>query len=156
MPPTPATTHAPSACLEDFPLRSYDKLRYGDTDRQGHVNNAVFTTLLETGRVELFHQGETSLMDPGCSFVIAHLSLDYLGELHWPGRVDIGTRVLGPGRSSIRLEQGLFQNGRLVARAESVIVQVNNSTRRGHPLSQQLLARLTPFLKPSEDAGPRS
>ncbi len=27
--------------LEDFTYRTYDKLRYGDTDRQGHVNNAV-------------------------------------------------------------------------------------------------------------------
>ena len=28
--------------LEAFVLRTCDKLRYGDTDRQGHVNNAVF------------------------------------------------------------------------------------------------------------------
>ncbi len=36
--------------LEEFPLRTSDKVRYGDTDRQGHVNNAVFSTFLETGR----------------------------------------------------------------------------------------------------------
>lgn len=35
--------------LEDFPLRTYDKIRYADTDQQGHVNNAVFATFLETG-----------------------------------------------------------------------------------------------------------
>ncbi|MET3446565.1 hypothetical protein [Ralstonia sp. 1138] len=27
--------------LSDYPLHSTDKLRYGDTDRQGHINNAV-------------------------------------------------------------------------------------------------------------------
>jgi len=27
---------------EDFPLKVYDKIRYADTDRQGHVNNALF------------------------------------------------------------------------------------------------------------------
>lgn len=43
--------------LEGFPFRSSDKLRYGDTDRQGHVNNAVFSTFLETGRVELLLTG---------------------------------------------------------------------------------------------------
>jgi acyl-CoA thioester hydrolase len=41
-------TTAPS--LRDFAVYSVDKLRYGDTDRQGHVNNAVFATFLETGR----------------------------------------------------------------------------------------------------------
>ena len=31
-----------------FPSRTHDKLRYNDTDRQGHVNNAVFSTFLES------------------------------------------------------------------------------------------------------------
>ncbi|WP_343068673.1 hypothetical protein [Kaustia mangrovi] len=41
--------------LDDFPLRTSDKLRYADTDRQGHVNNAVFATFMETGRVAFLH-----------------------------------------------------------------------------------------------------
>lgn len=124
------------ATLQDFPVRSYDKLRYGDTDRQGHVNNAVFATLLETGRVELVYGDHAPLMDPGCAFVIARLEVDYLGEILWPGRVDIGTRVKSIGRSSMRVEQALFHDGRLVAWAESVMVQVNESTRRPQPLSE--------------------
>lgn len=43
--------------LADFPFTSFDKLRYCDTDKQGHVNNAVFSTFLETGRAEF-------LLDP--------------------------------------------------------------------------------------------
>src|ERR1700722_2154599 len=41
--------------LSDFALHTYDKLRYADTDRQGHVNNAVFSTALETGRAEFLY-----------------------------------------------------------------------------------------------------
>ncbi len=41
--------------IGDFPVVTTDKLRYCDTDRQGHVNNAVFLTFLETGRVELLY-----------------------------------------------------------------------------------------------------
>ena len=47
--------------LEDFVGQAYDKLRYGDTDRQGHVNNAVFATFMETGRVELIYNPEDPL-----------------------------------------------------------------------------------------------
>jgi acyl-CoA thioester hydrolase len=53
--------------LAQFPLHAYDKLRYADTDRQGHVNNAVFATALETGRVELLHDPSLPLAEPGRS-----------------------------------------------------------------------------------------
>jgi acyl-ACP thioesterase len=36
------TTALEQTTIDDFPLRTYEKLRYVDTDRQGHVNNAVF------------------------------------------------------------------------------------------------------------------
>ena len=34
-----------------FRFWSREVCRYGDTDRQGHVNNAAFVTFCETGRV---------------------------------------------------------------------------------------------------------
>ncbi len=133
---------APLPALSDFPLRTHDKLRYGDTDRQGHVNNAVFATLLETGRVELLYAEEGPLHDDGCSFVIASLHLDFRGEINWPGRVDVGTRVAAVGRSSITMEQALFQDGRCAATATTVIVHVNDATRRSQPLGEGALLRL--------------
>ena len=134
--------------LNDFPHRAFDKIRYGDTDRQGHINNAVFTTYLETGRVDiLFNTGE-SLALPDCEFVIAHLALDFLGEMHWPGTIDIGSRVAAVGRTSITLEQGLFQNDRCSAFAKSVVVQLNTRTRQSTPLSDSARAQLMKFALP--------
>jgi acyl-CoA thioester hydrolase len=132
----------PLPTLEDYPSRTYDKVRYADTDRQGHVNNAAFSTFLETGRVEILYAPEGPLADEGAAFVIAHASLDYRAELTWPGRVDIGTRVARIGRSSITLEQGLFQVGRCAALAETVIVQMSEATRRSHPLTDRAVTRL--------------
>jgi acyl-CoA thioester hydrolase len=139
MPPSPPT-------LSSYPLRARDKLRYADTDRQGHVNNAVFSTLLETGRVELLYAASGPLHDAGCSFVIAILHLDFHGELTWPGEVEIGTRVDSIGRSSLTLEQALFQDGRCAATARTVIVQVNDDTRRSHPFSEAAVRHLTGHL----------
>lgn len=98
--------------ITDFPLRARDKLRYRDTDRQGHVNNSVFSTFLETGRVELIYDRARQLVEPGAAFVIARLELDFRAELLWPGEVEIGSRIASIGRSSIRLEQAIFQGGR--------------------------------------------
>ncbi|WLR54634.1 hypothetical protein LC048_19785 [Mesobacillus subterraneus] len=57
---------------EDFPLKTYDKIRYADTDRQVHVNNALFSTFLETGRTELLYAKE-QLHAENASFVIARV-----------------------------------------------------------------------------------
>jgi acyl-CoA thioester hydrolase len=120
--------------LEQFPARAYDKLRFADTDRQGHVNNAVFSTLIETGRVELIYDPQAPLAAPGTSFVIASLNLQLRAEIHWPGIVDIGTAVARVGNSSMQLYQGLFQNGVCCATAETVIVCVDDSTQKSTPL----------------------
>lgn len=139
----PATTPDP---LDAYPLRTHEKLRYADTDRQGHVNNAVFATMLETGRVELLYAPEAPLHDAGCAFVVASLHLDFLGEITWPGRVEIGTRIARIGNSSFTVEQGLFQHDRCVATARTVIVQMNESTRRPQVLHARLTARLTELM----------
>jgi acyl-CoA thioester hydrolase len=120
---------------ETYPLHTFEKIRYADTDRQGHVNNAVFHTCFETGRVELLYDPQKPLYDPDGSFVIAHSNVDYLGEIKWPGTVEIGTGVAKVGTSSIRILQGLFQNGTLVATSETVIVHVNNEKKISKPLS---------------------
>ena len=66
--------------LDAYPVRTFDTVRYGDTDRQGHVNNAVFSTYLESGRVTLLLDPDAPLADPGAAFVIARLTLDFLGD----------------------------------------------------------------------------
>lgn len=120
--------------LKDFPLQSYDKLRYADTDRQGHVNNAVFSTFLETGRVEFLY-GANNIFSEDCSFVVAAIDLKLQAEITWPGKVDIGTGIAHIGNSSMRIFQKLFQHGKTVAVAETVIVQVRNDGTGSVPLN---------------------
>ncbi len=131
--------------LDAFPARTFDKLRYGDTDRQGHVNNAVFATYFETGRVEMLLAGGGDFLQPGQSLVLARLEIDLVSEINWPGTVEIGTRVARIGRSSMALEQAVFQNGVLAAKGLSVVVLTDETTRRSTPLSAAAIARLEAF-----------
>lgn len=135
--------------ITDFPLRSRDKLRYGDTDRQGHVNNAVFSTFLETGRVELLYDRTRKLVEPGTAFVIARLEMDFRAELLWPGEVEIGTRIASIGRSSVRLEQAIFQDGRCVASGITVMVQMDETTRKARPFSETVRQQLAELAAPA-------
>jgi acyl-CoA thioester hydrolase len=135
--------------LEDFPSQTYDKLRYADTDRQGHINNAMFVTFCETGRVNILRSLAPETMTDAASslsMVIARLCLDYRKEIFWPGTVEIGTGIKAIGRSSITYVQGLFQNGVCVATAESVVVLVDNNTGRSTPMDEESKAHFQRFM----------
>jgi len=129
-----------------FTLWTHDKLRYADTDRQGHVNNAKFATFLETGRVSFLYDPAAPLAPPGCEFVIARLTIDFRAELRWPGEVDIGSVIRTVGRSSATIGQGLFVGNQCVAAAETVIVLTDTTTRRSTPMPDALRARLAALI----------
>lgn len=116
--------------LSDFPVHSYDKIRYGDCDPQGHVNNAVFTTFIETGRSDVLAAGFGTIGRARNSFIVlARLELDYIAEILWPGTVEIGTAVMKIGNSSVQIEQAIFQDEKLVAKAKTVLVHLGADRR---------------------------
>lgn len=128
--------------LDRYPSRTRADIRYADLDRQGHVNNAVFATFSEIGRVAFLYDPERPLAPAGATFVIARLEIDFRAELHWPGRVEIGTAVAEIGNSSFRLVQSLFSAGQPVASAAAVLVMMDGTTRRAMALPPQSRAIL--------------
>jgi acyl-CoA thioester hydrolase len=135
---TAERTLSPATERASYSIWTFDKLRYGDTDRQGHVNNAVFATFCETGRVSFLYDEELNLRGPGANFVVARLEIDYRAELFYPGQIDIGTRVLSIGRTSFRVGQGIFKGDTCAATAETVLVLMDDATRKAKPLTPQL------------------
>ena len=135
--------------LEDFPIRVGDIVRLGDLDHQGHVNNAVFATYFESGRVGLIYDKENGLQVPGATSVVARLEIDFLGELNWPGTVEIGTAVEEIGRSSYRFVHALFNDkGSCAATGRSTMVLIDRETRRSRPLPPELIDRLRGLMLP--------
>lgn len=131
--------------LDAFPSITSEKVRYRDTDRQGHVNNAVFGTYFETGRVELLYDQNKALLSEHCSFVVAKTTIEFIAEIHWPGPIEIGTGILRIGNSSILVGANLYQHNRLVATSETIVVQVHHDTKKSFPLSQQAKESLSNF-----------
>jgi len=126
----------------DYASWTMDTIRFADTDKLGHVNNAAFSTFLESGRVHFLLDREKPLNQPGTSFVIAKLILDFKAEMHWPGQAHIGTRCKSIGRSSFVLEQVILQNDTVAALAETVMVMFDETTRKSTPLPDSAIARL--------------
>jgi acyl-CoA thioester hydrolase len=95
-------------------------LRYCDMDVLGHLNNAVYATLFEAGRVAYVDEVLAPLTPAGAGHVIVKLTIEFKAEAKYPGVARIATRVSRVGGSSMTYAQELRVNGKLAATAESV------------------------------------
>src|ERR1700743_1213052 len=94
--------------LEDFPYRITDNVRYADLDPNQHVNNAVYASYFETGRVTLMKDRSRGLMPPGLSWMMVLLDMHFRAELRWPNEIEMGLGLVKFGRTSVTFEQGGF------------------------------------------------
>lgn len=85
----------PKLC--DYPVRSVKKLRYADTDRNGHISNAVFAVCCQNARMEVLCDPNQVPIPPDTQFAIAKLVLEFRVEMHWAGIVEIVTHVEASG-----------------------------------------------------------
>lgn len=141
--------------LADFPFRTIEKLRFADTDRNGHITNSVFAICCQNGRMELLCDPGRVPIPPNARFVTARLLLEFRAEMHWPGTVAVGTCVERIGRSSVTLMQGLFMDERCVAVAESVVALMDMTTRRSTLLPDATAHALRAFSGATTGVPPR-
>jgi acyl-CoA thioester hydrolase len=138
--------------LEDFPFRVSDNVRFADLDPNQHVNNAVYATYFETGRVALMKDHSYGLLPPGITWLMIRLDMHFRAELRWPGTIEMGLGVSKFGRTSVTFDQVVFSRGICVASAQAVTVLLNESTRRPTPLTEEILAKFQPWLRRGVDA----
>jgi acyl-CoA thioester hydrolase len=129
----------------DYRHWTVEQVRWSDTDMVGHVNNGAFVVYAETGRTHFLRP----LFDEGpehrAMFLLARITVNFFGELHWPARVDIGSGVLTIGRTSMAIGQGLFDGERCFGSAESIMVMIDETTRKPCEIPDWARARLAGF-----------
>jgi acyl-CoA thioester hydrolase len=98
------------------------RVRFGDTDAMGHVNNAAFSSYLEDARVGFFLavSGSTITL---AGLILARTEIDFVRPiLFGTGPVRTTTWVEDVGTKSFRMGYTMEQDGEVVARAASVQV----------------------------------
>ena len=133
--------------LEDFPYRLTDNVRFADLDPNQHVNNAVYATYFETGRVTLMKDRSYGLMPEGVTWIMVRLDMHFRAELRWPGTIEMGLGVIKFGRTSVTFDQAVFSEGKCVASAQSVSVLLDEATRKPTPLTPEIIRNFQPWLR---------
>jgi acyl-CoA thioester hydrolase len=114
--------------------------RWGDSDLNGHINNAMFVRYLESGRLdyyaEVFDKGFDQSSPP--EFILASLQIDYLKQVNHPAELTIGTRVSSLGNSSFESDGAIFlaDEEAPVVISRSVCVWFNYDNNRSERIPQ--------------------
>jgi acyl-CoA thioester hydrolase len=133
--------------LEDFPYRLTDNVRFADLDPNQHVNNAVYATYFETGRVTLMKDRSYGLVPEGLAWIMVRLDIHFRAELRWPGVIEMGLGVSKFGRTSVTFDQVVFSQGQCVASAQSVTVLISEATRKPTALTPEIIAKFQRWLR---------
>jgi acyl-CoA thioester hydrolase len=139
--------------LEDFPYRLSDNVRFADLDPNQHVNNAVYATYFETGRVTLMKDRSYGLMPEGLGWIMVRIDIHFRAELHWPGKIELGLGLAKFGRTSVSFDQVVFSEGKCVASARAITVLIDEVTRKPVPLTPELKAKFAPWIRHGVDPG---
>ena len=122
-------------------------MRFADLDPNQHVNNAVYATYFETGRVTLMKDRSYGLMPDGVTWIMVRLDMHFRAELRWPGTIEMGLGVVKFGRTSVTFDQVVFSEGKCVASAQSVSVLLDEATRKPTALTPEILENFQPWIR---------
>jgi acyl-CoA thioester hydrolase len=117
-------------------------IRYSDQDAMAHVNNTALATYVEAARTAFIYDLIQRSEMQGMEFILARLIIDYRRELHYPGMVEVGARLIRVGNKSLTTGYGVFKGEECVATSECVNVFYDMATRKTVVPSDSIRAAL--------------
>lgn len=109
------------------------RVRYQETDAQGHVHHGNFVNYFEIGRVEMLRQGGISYREfeeMGYMLVVVSLNCNYIMPAHYDDLLRLETTVAKARGVRIEHHYRIFRNCELLATGETIVACVD---RDGKP-----------------------
>jgi len=121
------------------------RVRFGETDLAGHVNNAVYLSYLEEARVDFFRSVFETEKVP---LILASAKLDFMRQVFFPDILRIETGILRLGRTSFDMLHRLFreETGEIALIGVATLVRFNYDRQAPEPLDVFWRDRLNRYL----------
>jgi len=126
-------------------------VRYRDLDPQGHVNNAVYLTYLESARIGYYQQ--VGIYRPEqqvlTGLVVVRNEIDYLAPIGLGQKLSVSLRVERLGHKSIAFafQMASLPDERPLAQGRSVMVAYDNDAQQGVPIPPEWREMILQFEK---------
>jgi acyl-CoA thioester hydrolase len=140
----------------DYAHLSTITTRWMDNDLYGHVNNVTYYSYFDTAvNRYLIEAGVLDIHSGEVIGLVIETHCNYFAPLAFPRNVEAGIRVAHIGKSSVRYEIGLFDEGQAPSAAVGhfVHVYVDRATRRPVPLPEPFMKALQALQMPPKPAG---
>jgi acyl-CoA thioester hydrolase len=123
-----------------------DRVRFGDLDPMGHVNNVDFLRYFESARIA-FHTNVLDVQHPtsrpdGFGVVVAELHATYRAPAYFDEELRTSVRPADIGRSSYRIEFETHADNRLLVDGHAVMVGYDYGRNESMALPDALRERL--------------
>ena len=130
------------------PFSYLERVRFGDLDAMGHLNNVEFLRFFETARIDYIQQlapGHSPTQRAEFGFIFAECHIAYRSPAFFGDEL---RTYIEPGelrRSSLRLDFRMVRegDGGLVADGYGVLVGYDYADGRSQPIPDELRERLT-------------
>ena len=106
------------------------QIRFGDTDALGHVNNAVYASYAELGRIDYI--ARVGL--PATGFILARLAMDFRRQVLLGEKCRITTEIARVGTTSMTMRQVMYADEEVACEYEAVVVWFDYETNRPVPI----------------------
>ena len=116
--------------MTDSLLKTEIQLRYGDLDTLGHVNNAVYLTYFELGRVLYFRKYLPAFDARNVRFVIARAEIDFKKSITMEDNIFLETSLDSIGNTSFTFLHRITNHDGSLVFAEGKIVAVSIDENR--------------------------
>lgn len=132
--------------MEDFQATVEAQVRFRDTDALGHVNNAVYLSWMELGRMAFTDAVLPEIDWTKTGFILAHVSIDYLEPVFLGDKVKVYMRAGKIGGKSVALECLITKtdkNGeRPTAKGTNIIVAFDYEKNTSVPIPEDWKAAM--------------
>lgn len=127
--------------MEDFQAEVDIQVRFADTDALGHVNNAIYLSWMELGRMAFTDATLPDIDWKKTGFILAHVSIDYLEPVFLNDKVKVYMRAGKMGTKSVVLECLITKtdkNGeRPTAKGTNIIVAFDYKANKSVPIPEE-------------------
>ena len=124
-------------------------VRFADLDSQGHVNNAVYLTYVESARLGYYEQAGIWRRESGVNtgMVVAHIDIDYLSPIFFGQEIRVGQRLARLGHKSFSLEFLIesVPGGVPLASGTSVMVPYDSKREKSIPIPPEWRKKILEF-----------
>jgi acyl-CoA thioester hydrolase len=124
------------------------QIRFSDVDCFGHVNNSVYWSYFDVGRLDYLHRlfaDDFELHDE--TVILVHAEADYKVQTRLKDSVAVRTSVAGIGERSIKMRQEIVntETGNVHASSFSVLSGFSKAMQTSIPIKPEWKSRIEAF-----------